>query len=119
MPIVIPLVSASATSGLQTIATVAVFDYEYQPDNTPLVNGEILVWLGYDAATTATPTTVLESRRIRAVTDSNGFWTLNLVPNLLITPAGTYYVVRTPFRTYRVAIPGGTGPFQASVNLAP
>jgi hypothetical protein len=116
MPVVIPG-PAGATSGLQTLSTVVVFDYEYTADNLPLVNGEILVWLGQDQATVSN--VVLESKRIRVVTDANGFWQLNLVPNLLIAPSGTFYVVRTPFRTYRVAIPGGTGPFQASANLAP
>jgi hypothetical protein len=119
MPIVIPLSPGTVTSGLQSLATLQVYDYEYTPDNLPLVNGEILVWLAYDNATMTGPAVVLESKRNRVTTDANGYWTLNLVGNLMITPAGTYYVVRTPFRTYRFTIPGGLGPFQASANLAP
>jgi hypothetical protein len=116
MPIV---VSASTSPGLQTFGTIQVFDYENTPDNLPLANAEVFVWLGHDLATLTPPGVVLESKRIRVVTDANGYWTLNLVPNLLLAPAGTYYVVRTPFRTYRFTMPGGPGPFQASANLAP
>jgi hypothetical protein len=56
---------------------------------------------------------------LRTTTDVTGYWQVSVVQNTLITPAGTFYVVRTPFRTYRVAIPTGAGPFQASLNLAP
>lgn len=117
MPIVIPGSPGVATSTLQALSTVVLYDYEYTPDNLPLVNGEIFIWLGQDQATVSS--VVLESKRIRVTTDANGFWQLSVVPNLIITPAGTYYVVRTPFRTYRFTIPGGAGPFQASANLAP
>jgi hypothetical protein len=104
---------------LQTLATVTLFDYEYTPDNLPLVNGEIHVWLSHDGATMTAPQVVLESKRLRTTTDVTGYWQVSVVQNTLITPAGTFYVVRTPFRTYRVAIPTGAGPFQASLNLAP
>jgi hypothetical protein len=102
---------------LQVLTTVQVNDYEYTPDNLPLVNAEIFVWLSYDLATMAAPTVVLESKKLRTTTDAVGFWSLNLVPNPNITPANTLYTVKTPYRTYQISVPAGAGPYQASTIM--
>jgi hypothetical protein len=99
---------------LQVLTTAPVFDYEYTPDNLPLVNAEIYVWLTYDLATMAAPAVVLESKKLRVTTDATGYWTLNLVPNPLVAPANTVYAVKTPYRTYLISVPNGAGPYQAS-----
>src|SRR5260370_23633660 len=109
MPVVIGAQPA-LPSAPQYATTVVLFDYETTPDGQAFANAEIIVWLGHDKATLGAPAVVLESKRIRVVTDPNGFWQMNLVSNSLITPAGTYYAVRTPQRTYRTALPAGAGP---------
>jgi hypothetical protein len=59
--------------------------------------------------------------QIVLTTDIDGEWSTNLVPNSLITPAGTYYLVsqrpdvtpRRPAVKYRIDVPNSLGPHWA------
>lgn len=59
------------------------------PDGTGIegveVEAVIMPKPGFNASTKA------ELLRVTAVTNSSGVWTLSLLPNAEITPAGTYY----------------------------
>lgn len=63
--------------------------------------------------------------QITLETDALGLWSTNLVPNELITPEGTYYLVtqrpdvtpRRPAVKYRISVPDGAGPYWAGALL--
>jgi len=59
--------------------------------------------------------------QVSLTTDAAGEWSTNLVPNDLITPANTYYLIteradvtpRRPAVKYRIEVPDGGGPYWA------
>ena len=70
---------------------------------------------------TSTPTTSVPADTTvqHVLTDGNGYWEFSVPSNNIVTPSGSYYLVRSATRSMRVALPSGAGPFQASGNLAP
>jgi hypothetical protein len=107
----------------QTIATVTLFDYETAngvgQQGVPVTCQ--LVSAGNPPTVASSPTAQVpaDQRQQSILTDLNGYWQFVVPSNAIITPAGSYYLVETPYRSMRVAIPSGAGPFQASANLAP
>jgi hypothetical protein len=110
---------------VETVNTVVVQDREYGQDGKPLVNQEVTVRLApaaiYIIAAGAdgnTDQVALQATEMRTKTDATGFWSVSLVPNVVITPANTYYSVKVGLlKSYDIAIPTGAGPFIASNNL--
>jgi hypothetical protein len=92
-----------ATSTAQTVPLVALYDYYLAPGDPSTattskgkVGRQIKVTLQYDKAVTLSPDPVVwvaQEAIYSALTDANGFWQVNLVPNNKITPANTYYTV--------------------------
>jgi hypothetical protein len=104
-----------AVSSPQALVTVQVYDYEVGLDGKPLAGARVGITLQANQTTTSvSPLVDLDSRTLTVTTDANGFWSINLVPNLNITPANTVYSVRTPTRSYDIQITGTAGPYQAS-----
>jgi hypothetical protein len=107
----------------QVVPTVQVFDYEFPPGDPSLTNAPALsnvtvkISLDYGKATAISPVVNLDGRQVEVVTDANGYWQANLVPNTNINPANTTYTVRTPYRSYQISVPAGPGPYQVSSIL--
>jgi hypothetical protein len=99
-----------ATSTVQTVATVPVYDYYLPPGDPTLTNPpglagkRVKVTLAYDKARTISPVTWLENLTVYStLTDKNGFWQVNLVPTDNITPSGTYYIVEVEgYLSYKI-----------------
>jgi hypothetical protein len=110
-------------SQTQTIQRVVLYDYE-TANGSALANVGVTVQLVSPSATptvASSPTSQVpaDQTQLKDTTDNNGYWEVSVPSNAIITPAGSYYLVVTPNRSLRVAIPSGAGPFQASANPAP
>lgn len=109
-----------------TVATVVVFDYEVRPDGTPIANAQIELTLEWNKSTYTSgggAIASVEQQKVVATTDGNGYWQASVVANAALgnNPPGTTttsYLVKTPGRRYRITIPSGAGPFQASQIVA-
>lgn len=112
------------TSANQAISTVQVYDYLYKAGDasatnpSPLVNAEIRCTLTYDRATSTSPVTNVAPVTLTTTTDSNGFWSFNLVPNASLNPTGTVYTIQTPYSTYQISVTASPSSQQASSILA-
>jgi phosphatidate phosphatase APP1 len=114
MPIVIPS-PGSSTSSAQTVPTQQVYDYLLDTKGNAVKGAQVTVTLDAADATTITPQVLLSAVAVTATTDSNGFWTVNLVPNANITPANSTYSVQVPgYDAYQISIPSAGGPFQST-----
>jgi len=113
MPIILSPPPA-AVSSAQALSLVTVFDYEYDPSGNPLVDARVGVTLQANQTTNVAPLTNLDTRTMYVLTDRNGFWSISLVPNVLISPANTVYSVQTPVRSFDIQITAAVGPYQAS-----
>jgi hypothetical protein len=107
----------------QAVATVQVFDYLYKAGDAtatnpaPLTNAEVRCTLTYDRATSQSPVTNLAPITLTTTTDSNGYWSFNLVPNASINPANTTYTIQTPYSTYQIAVTASPSSQQSSSIL--
>jgi hypothetical protein len=99
-----------ATSTKQNVALVEVYDYELASGDPSaataagLAGKKVKVTLQYDKARSTAPIVWTDPQPVyTAVTDSNGFWHVFVVPTDNITPSGTYYLVQIEgYRTYRI-----------------
>lgn len=120
-----------ATSTAQAIATVPVWDYFLppgDPTNTnpkALIGKRVKITLTYGLAQSANPVTLLGTDPVNLLTDANGFFQANLVPNNKISPAGTLYNVEIEgYRSYLinvtdVGVPAGGWQSSAIAVLPP
>ena len=107
-------------SQAQTIALIQIFDY-VTANGVAVANAQVTCVLNQTGATvTSSPTSQVPTDpvQISTTTDGNGYYAFSVPSNNIITPSGSWYIIREPNRTMRVAIPAGAGPFQASANLA-
>src|SRR5262245_19427863 len=111
-------------SSPQVIATRQVFDYVYAPGDPtlttlpPVKNADVIAYFNYNQANTTGTIVNIGPNQVRTQTDNNGQWVLNLVPNDVITPAGTLWTIRTPYESFDISVPSGAGQVQASSILA-
>jgi hypothetical protein len=113
VPVVLPNTPAPASSA-QAVPTVAVYDYLLNESGQPMPNQLVTIHIDTASATTITPLTQIGPKgSLSTTTDKNGYWTVNLIPNGNISPAGTTYVVETPSRSYRIVV-GAAGPYQST-----
>lgn len=96
---------------------VAVVGRLVDPSGAPIEGARIRVSISVSGATiTETGMPVVEYPHIW--TDANGEWTVDLLPNAGITPAGTSYIVgqftESQKATYQIAVPAEPGPHQAT-----
>jgi hypothetical protein len=113
MPVVVPPPTA-ATSASQTVPTQQVFDYLLDSGGAPVVGAQVICVLNFSPAVTLNPVVSLQAIQKQTVTDRNGYYTFNLIPNANITPGGTVYSVLTPDTTLDISVPSSGGPFQVT-----
>jgi hypothetical protein len=95
------------------VQTISLFDIIVDSGGAPQANVTVTLSFGYNAATDADGL-ILPSQRT-ATTDGTGKWTIaKVIPNDLIAPSNTIYLVETPFRTYEVAPQSTNGASQQS-----
>lgn len=95
------------------VATITLFDFVTDATDTAVPNVKVRLTFGYNAATTADG--ILQPSVQETITDSTGKFTFSkVIPNDLIAPANTVYLIETPFRSYLVAPQSGNGSSQQS-----
>jgi hypothetical protein len=106
-------------STLQVIPTVQVFDYEYAAGSSTLTNPlpavgvKIQAQLAFNVVNAISPVSNIQALTISVVTDNNGQWQMNLIPNTNINPANTVWTITTPTKRYDISVPS-SGPVQSS-----
>lgn len=113
MPIIVPP-SSSSTSAPQTVATQQVFDYLLDTAGHPKSGATVIAVLNYAPAVTLNPVTSLQAIQQQTTTDSNGYYSFNLIPNGNINPSGTTYTIIAPDTTLDISVPTTGGPFQVT-----
>jgi hypothetical protein len=83
---------AAPSSSIQSVAVVQVFDYIYA-GNTPLQGVPVSVTLNYSQANYTAPLVAQVPFNAATTTDANGYWTVSVPANNLITPLNTLYTV--------------------------
>lgn len=101
-------------SSPQTVASVVVFDYVYDTAGKAVSGARVQSTLNFNQSTLSSPAVSIGPIQQSTTTDSNGYWQLNLVPNVSIGPANTTYTIQTPYNAYDISIPSGAGPFQST-----
>jgi hypothetical protein len=96
-----------------SVATISLWEAITDVADVPVPNATVTLAFGYNGATTADGLLQPSVRRLQ--TDSTGKVTFpKVIPNDLISPANTVYVITTPFSTYEVAPQSGNGSSQQS-----
>src|SRR5262245_56772684 len=115
MPVVVPAAPNSSSSA-QSVPTQQVFDYLYDSQGNALKGKQVVITLSVANATSITPQVALGPINIVVVTDQNGFWSVNLIPNANINPANTTYTIQPEvgLDAYAISIPSAGGPFQST-----
>ena len=114
MPIVIPAAPSSSSSA-QSVPTQNVFDYLLDSQGKAQKGKQVVITLNVEAANSITPQVTLNNLVIVLTTDSNGFWSANLIPNANINPANTTYSIQIHgIPAYEINIPSAGGPFQST-----
>lgn len=101
-------------SAPQTVATIGIFDYIYDETGVAVSGAKVDVTLQYNQAVNNTPQVSVAPVKYSTRTDTNGNWTLNVVPNLGMTPTGTTYMVSTQYNSYEISVPATGGPYQTT-----
>jgi len=103
-------------SVLQIVATISIFDYEYDANGKPLINERVVISGPLPVpGTNQAPVVNIAPTTITVQTDKNGYWSAPVVPNAGMNPAGTLYAVNSPTKgAYEISVPSAGGPFQAS-----
>lgn len=104
-------------SSPQTVPTIGVFDYIYDETGVAVSSARVYVTLQYNQGVNTSPQVSVQPTRYSTETDTNGFWTLNLVPNPNVSPLGTTYMVSTPYNSYEISVPASAGPYQTTSIL--
>jgi hypothetical protein len=95
------------------VATISLWEVITDTADAPVANVDVTLTFDYNGATTADGLLLPSVRR--GTTDSTGRVTFaKVIPNDLISPANTVYIVQTPFRNYQVALQSGNGASQQS-----
>jgi hypothetical protein len=95
------------------VATISLYDTITDSADAPVANATVTLTFGYNSATTADG--LLQPSQRTATTDSTGKFTFaKVIPNDLVSPANTIYMIETPFRVYEVAPQSTNGASQQS-----
>lgn len=90
-PVAITTLSSSAPT--PSSSTVLVYDYIINPAGDPLVAVPVVCKININAFDTINNNSVGVAAQLSTLTDTNGYYAFNLIPNGDLDPIGTYYNV--------------------------
>lgn len=87
----VDITTISASSPTPSSSTVLVYDYVIDPAGNPVIAASVICKINRNAIDTINNNSVGIAAQLSTLTDINGYYAFNLIPNGSLSPLGTYY----------------------------